>query len=88
LSTVDRYYVRKGETLSAIAQKLGVSINSVMSVNRIKNRHKLREGLQLRIPGKGNKKHGNKRISFLNQTASPPGCLFHFLKDFTIVFYW
>ncbi len=42
--------VRRGESLSSIAEKYRVSIHDVAAVNKIRNRHKIREGQKLTIP--------------------------------------
>lgn len=49
------YVVKKNETLSEIAQKLGVKISRLMEINGIRNPNFIREGQKLRIsePPKG-----------------------------------
>ncbi|MFQ6675405.1 MAG: LysM peptidoglycan-binding domain-containing protein [Fidelibacterota bacterium] len=42
--------VRKGETLSLIAQKYRVSIHNIASINKIRNYHRLQIGQKLTIP--------------------------------------
>ena len=49
----DNYYVKRGDTLSGIASKFHVSVNSIVVENGIRNRHSLRVGQRLRIPGHG-----------------------------------
>lgn len=46
-----RHKVRKGDALSTIAQRYGVSMKSIMKVNGIKNASKIRIGQTLKIPG-------------------------------------
>ena len=43
--------VRRGETLSGIAQRYRVTVNSIRRVNSIRNEHALLAGTRLRIPG-------------------------------------
>ena len=43
--------VRRGETLSGIAQRYRVSLKSLRRVNSIRNEHAIRAGTRLRIPG-------------------------------------
>jgi len=43
--------VRRGETLSGIARRYGVSMRSIARANRLRNWHRLRVGQRLRIPG-------------------------------------
>lgn len=46
------YVIRSGDTLSAIAKKFGVTVESLQSLNGISNPHKLSVGTRLRIPKK------------------------------------
>jgi len=48
--TFRRHRIRKNETLSHIAQHYGISVNSIMAMNRLKSRHSIREGKSLIIP--------------------------------------
>ena len=49
--TRDSYHVvRRGETLSAIAQKYRVSVRELASLNDLRNRNRIRVGQQLRLP--------------------------------------
>ncbi len=45
------YVVQSGDTLSAIAQKFGVSIQDIISLNEIKDPNTIPVGTQLKIPG-------------------------------------
>ncbi len=55
----DRSYlvhrVRRGETLSVIAKRYGISIRSLTRYNRLRNPNHLRTGQKLRIPKKGSR---------------------------------
>ena len=56
MSTVSStYIVKKGDSLSGIAQAHGVSTRAIASLNGISNPDKIREGQKLTIPGKGEK---------------------------------
>ncbi len=44
------YVVRHGDTVSGIAQRLGVSTRSVLETNRIRNPRRLRIGSRLKVP--------------------------------------
>ena len=44
------YIVKRGDTLTSIAQKFGVSINSIISVNNISNPNLIFVGQRLKIP--------------------------------------
>ena len=48
--TFRRHRIRKNETLSHIAQRYGISVTSIMAMNRLKSRHSIREGKSLIIP--------------------------------------
>ena len=43
--------VRRGETLSSIADRYNVSLAALQRANSIRNRHRIRAGQRLRIPG-------------------------------------
>jgi len=51
--TYRRHTVRKGETLSAIANKYGTSITALRRLNSISNKHFIREGKSLLVPMQG-----------------------------------
>jgi LysM repeat protein len=42
--------VKKGETLSAIARRSGVSVNQLAAANGVSSKHRVRTGERLRIP--------------------------------------
>ncbi len=46
-----RHKVRKGQTLSVIAKRYGISVKRIMRANGIKNARKVRAGQILKIPG-------------------------------------
>jgi membrane-bound lytic murein transglycosylase D len=48
--TFRRHRIKKDETLSHIALKYGVSVNSIVAMNRLKSRNSIREGRSLIIP--------------------------------------
>lgn len=48
--TFRRHQIRKNETLSHIAQQYGISVNSIVAMNRLGSRHRIREGKSLIIP--------------------------------------
>jgi len=48
--TFRRHRIKRGETLSHIASRYGVSVHSIMSMNKLKNKHRVREGKNLVIP--------------------------------------
>jgi len=60
--------VKYGESLWTISRKFGVSIHDIASVNKIRNRHKIRVGTKLKVPVKG----GN-RIWGDGGTGGPSG---------------
>jgi LysM repeat protein len=47
------YVVQPGDTLFAIAQRTGVSVNSILVVNNITDANRITAGQKLRIPGAG-----------------------------------
>lgn len=48
-----RHRVRKGESLSIIAGRYKSSTRAIMAYNRLKSRHRIREGQRLKIPIRG-----------------------------------
>ncbi len=49
----DRYYrVRRGDTLSTIARRFGVSQRSLVRANSLRSKHRIRVGQRLEIPGR------------------------------------
>ncbi len=49
--TRDRFHrVHRGETLSTIARRYGVSERTLLSLNNVRNRHRIRVGQRLRLP--------------------------------------
>jgi membrane-bound lytic murein transglycosylase D len=51
--TWTRHKVKRGETLSVIARKYGVSVSSMRQLNNIRNAHRIREGQMLIVPLQG-----------------------------------
>ena len=47
---VDRYRVRRGDTLSGIARRFGVSVRSLMRHNGVRSAHRIHAGQTLKIP--------------------------------------
>ena len=45
------YVIQPGDTLSLIAQRYGTSVSKLMQVNNLRNRHRIRAGQALEIPG-------------------------------------
>ena len=46
------YTVKKGDTLSGIGQRFGVTVEALVASNGIKNKNVIREGQRLTIPEK------------------------------------
>jgi len=59
--------VRYGESLWTISKKYNVSIHDLASVNKIRNRNKVRVGQKLNVPLKGGRVWGN------GENGGPPG---------------
>jgi membrane-bound lytic murein transglycosylase D len=49
----DFYRVRRGDTLSRIARRLGVRESDLVSANNLRSRHRIRAGMTLRVPRRG-----------------------------------
>ncbi len=67
--------VKYGESLWTISRKYNVSVHDIASVNKIKNRHKIRVGSRLKIPAKGG------RLYASSQNGGPPG---HYKMVYTV----
>lgn len=59
------YTVRRGDTLSSIARRFGVSVAALRTTNNIRNVNRIRVGQRLQIPGK-------RRASNSPPTTTPP----------------
>ncbi len=64
------HYVRRGETLSVIATKYGVSLTKLVQANRIKNRNRLSVGQKLVIPAPRN--YATSTSKKKSSSAKPP----------------
>jgi LysM repeat protein len=47
------YTVRKGDTVDGIARRFGVSSRQISELNGLQNRHRIRVGQRLYVPGPG-----------------------------------
>ncbi|MFC1508952.1 LysM peptidoglycan-binding domain-containing protein [Candidatus Omnitrophota bacterium] len=61
---VSTYYVKRGDTLSDISRKFGVSVQNLMRANNLRNRNKLSINQRLNIPGTG-------RVAAASPVATP-----------------
>jgi membrane-bound lytic murein transglycosylase D len=48
-----KHRVKRGESISVIADKYKSSVRAIVAYNRLKSSHKIREGQRLRIPARG-----------------------------------
>ncbi len=64
------HYVRRGETLSVIATRYGVSLTKLVQANRIKNRNRLSVGQKLVIPAP--KSYTSSTSKRKSTKAAPP----------------
>ena len=55
-----KYKIKKGDTLSQIAQDMGVSMAAIVKANKIKDVDKIYAGRTLTIPGVGKEKVSEK----------------------------
>ena len=62
--------VKKGESLWTISRKYGISIHDIASINKIKNRHRIRQGKKLTIPTRGVLIKQNSVVTSLASTHS------------------
>ena len=67
-----KHKVRRGEALSAIATKYGVSLNRIISLNSIRNRNSIRAGSTLLIPTNGKVLSLTKSKRVESPSETPP----------------
>ncbi|TFB11183.1 LysM peptidoglycan-binding domain-containing protein [Candidatus Marinimicrobia bacterium MT.SAG.3] len=67
-----KHKVRRGEALSAIATKYGVSLNQIISLNSIRNRNSIRAGSTLLIPTNGKVLNLTKSKRVESPSENPP----------------
>jgi len=65
------HIVKKGQTLSTIAKRYGVSQKALMAANNIKDARKIRVGQKLKIPGGYTSKSENQIVVASAKTATP-----------------
>jgi membrane-bound lytic murein transglycosylase D len=58
-----QHKIKRGETLSSIASKYGVSVSSLMEANRLTNKHRIIAGQHLLIPSKGSGKSATEQVT-------------------------
>lgn len=63
------YTVRRGDTVSLIAARYGVTEQALLGVNGIQNRHRIYPGQQLRLPGFGEE---NIQVAAIKASISTP----------------
>ena len=52
-----QYKIKKGDTLSAISRKLGISVKDLAEANNIKDVNQIQAGASLTIPQPKKRKH-------------------------------
>lgn len=65
------YRVRKGDTLSAIARRTGVSVNKLARLNGIKNRNSIQAGAALKLPSANYRQPAVSRKPAAGSAAPP-----------------
>jgi murein DD-endopeptidase MepM/ murein hydrolase activator NlpD len=75
------YSVREGDTLSTIAQRFGLNIDTVISFNGIKNARSLQAGQKLRVPNADGLRYRVKRGDSLAKIAGIYGIRLESLAD-------
>jgi len=76
------HYVRRGETLSTIASRYGVSLTKLVQANRIKNRNRLSVGQKLTIPAP--KSYSSSSTSKSNSKSSKSPGSDYVKKTYTV----
>ncbi|HUV06481.1 MAG TPA: M23 family metallopeptidase, partial [Spirochaetia bacterium] len=78
---VSSYTVRSGDTLSTIAQKFGLDLDTLISINGIKDARNLIVGTTLEVPNKNGLKYRVKRGDSLDRIAKKYGVGLEALVD-------
>jgi murein DD-endopeptidase MepM/ murein hydrolase activator NlpD len=78
---ISSYRVRAGDTLSVIAQKFGLNVDTVISFNNIRNARNLLAGRELRVPNKDGLRYKVRRGDSLGKIARVYGIRLESLVD-------
>lgn len=65
---IARYKVKRGDTISGIARRYGVSSSTILSYNNIRNPRRIYRGRVLRIPVKQNRRKEITRLNYPRKT--------------------
>jgi hypothetical protein len=66
-----RYTVRKGDTLTSIAKKSGVTVSSLRSLNKLTNQHRITKGMIITIPSKQASSSPVRKTELKNGITAP-----------------
>ena len=72
-SSTKTYTVKRGDTLSEIANKFGTSVKKLQSINNIKNVNLIRVGQKIKLSGSSSKTYTVKSGDTLSEIASKLG---------------
>jgi LysM repeat protein len=75
VGTTSAHVVRRGETVTAIARRYGVSVASVLAVNHLRSRTTIYPGRRLLIPAQWAESAGTSPNSIRSRTDPPTGLL-------------
>lgn len=82
------HYVRRGETLSRIAQRYRTTVSAIARLNRLRRVHLIRPGQRLKIPGKGSSQVSRpapvkiKNVEKITYTVKRGDSLYHIANNF------
>jgi len=66
------YTIREGDTLSAIASRLGVSVRQLSEANRLANPHSLKPGMVLKVPATKTSRQLPTLLQRIRESAKSP----------------
>ncbi len=78
---ISSYRVRAGDTLSVIAQRFGLNVDTVINFNNIRNARNLLSGRELRVPNKDGLRYKVRRGDSLGKIARIHGIRLESLVD-------
>jgi membrane-bound lytic murein transglycosylase D len=85
-SSPAQHRVQRGESLSVIAARYGLSVNAIAQANNLSQNHRIREGQVLTIPGTAERavvtREASPSVTMISYTVKEGDSLFHLARRF------